>query len=100
MVRQGDVLLVRARVPAAAKQLGHQVVVILALGEATGHSHTIIGTPGLKVFEHEGTRWIRVPKRGVKLVHQEHGDVAVAGGEYRVVLQREYSPEAIRNVRD
>ena len=34
------------------------------------------------------------------LKHEEHATVPLPKGVYRVVQQREYSPEAIRNVAD
>ena len=35
-----------------------------------------------------------------RLVHEEHGPIALAAGVYRVVRQREYFPGAIRPVAD
>ncbi|MFD0592628.1 hypothetical protein ACFQZ4_08715 [Catellatospora coxensis] len=35
-----------------------------------------------------------------RLVHEEHGPIALAAGAYRVVRQREYFPGAIRPVAD
>jgi hypothetical protein len=34
------------------------------------------------------------------LDHEEHNPVAIPDGEHRIIRQREYSPEAIRNVAD
>ncbi|OGT54434.1 MAG: hypothetical protein A3E01_02990 [Gammaproteobacteria bacterium RIFCSPHIGHO2_12_FULL_63_22] len=37
---------------------------------------------------------------GVALDHEEHTRIVIPPGDYRIVQQREYSPEAIRNVAD
>lgn len=37
---------------------------------------------------------------GATFVHQEHGPITLPPGNYRVQIQREYSPEEIRNVAD
>lgn len=97
--RQGDVGLVKEPVPKNATHKPESGRVVLAYGEVTGHAHALAPKTVL-VFEHEGTRWIRVPKKGAVLSHEEHGKIALAPGDYRVVIQREYTPEEIRNVKD
>lgn len=101
MVRQGDVLLIPVpSIPEAAKPgKRDKGRIVLAYGEVTGHAHAIT-EPGVKILEHEGTRYIRVPRKGADLRHEEHGAIALAAGDYKVVIQREYSPEEIRNVAD
>lgn len=100
MYRQGDVGIVPVKsIPAQAKPLKRDGRIVLAYGEVTGHAHAI-ASRGVKVFEHEGTRYIRVPQRGADLTHEEHGKITLAPGEYRVVIQREYHPQEIRNVQD
>lgn len=99
MYRQGDVGVIQSTLPKSAKQIKRVGKIILAHGEATGHAH-VIESLGVRVFEHENTRWIRVPKRGADLTHEEHGTIALAPGDYRVVIQREYTPAAPVNVRD
>ncbi len=100
--RQGDVLIERVpsiptNVTKAPPENGR---IILAHGEATGHHHSIdmrdadwwkgTGVPA---------QFIEV-KKATEVVHQEHGPIALPPGKYRVRRQREYSPEAIRNVAD
>ncbi len=98
--RQGDVLVIQKAIPAAAKPgKRDKGRIVLAYGEVTGHAHAI-ASKAVKILEHEGTRYIRVPKRGADLSHEEHGTIKLAPGEYQIVLQREYSPEEIRTVRD
>jgi hypothetical protein len=71
---------------------------ILAEGEATGHHHSVdCQTAGL--FDLTGKTVLVVDSPTV-LTHQEHGPIEVAPGTYWVMIQREYSPEAIRRVID
>lgn len=108
MVRQGDVFLKPTkRVPSAeAKRVTDNGRVILAYGEVTGHAHEVIGVdtddvvPAMELFlEPDGTR-ILVVKRDALIQHEEHGRIDLAPGGYQVIQQREYTPEAIRNVAD
>lgn len=109
--RQGDVLVEqirrkRARTGRLVTDAGR---VILAYGEVTGHAHAVVEDdrrspmeelPAAQLFEEpDGARYLFVD-RPCALVHEEHGRIALAPGCYRVVRQREYSPEAIRNVAD
>lgn len=56
--------------------------------------------PAAALFEQpDGRRFLFVDRPCV-LTHQEHGPIALAPGSYEVIRQREYSPEAIRNVAD
>lgn len=98
--RQGDVLVIRKPIPAAAKPgKRDKGRIVLAYGEVTGHAHAITSKT-VEILEHEGTRYIRVPRRGADLTHEEHGTIKLAPGEYEVRIQREYTPQAIVNVRD
>ena len=99
MYRQGDVLLVKmnGKKPIGGKRMANKGRVLLAEGEATGHSHTLPETSEL--YELDGKRWVIVPETS-ELVHQEHEAIAIAPGTYWVVRQREYTPEAIRRVSD
>lgn len=99
MVRQGDVLLVPIKaLPKAAKALEVEGRIILAYGEATGHHHSLRATVG-SLYDHEQKRYLRM-NIDAPLEHQEHAPILVPKGTYLVVRQREYSPEAIRNVAD
>lgn len=107
-VRQGDVYLrpTTQKPSAKAKRVTDNGRVILAYGEVTGHAHEVIGVdnddavPAMELFlEPDGTR-ILVVKRDALLRHEEHGRIDLAPGGYRVIQQREYHPEAIRNVAD
>lgn len=105
MFRQGDVLLVQvSEIPAGATPCKVDGDVILAYGEHTGHAHRFTeGTvkPLAKggVWEPSAERFIQALD-GATLRHEEHGAIAIPTGNYRVVQQREYHPEEIRNVAD
>jgi hypothetical protein len=100
LFRQGDVLLVRvASIPAnAVKQKPENGRIILAHGEVTGHHHSV-DIDAADWWKNGEDQFIDV-KSPTELLHQEHGAVALERGKYRVVRQREYSPEAIRRILD
>lgn len=98
--RQGDVLIQRInQIPKDAKQIRAKGRIILAHGEATGHHHSIDADAADWWKTEDGSQFIEVSESAA-LVHQEHAEVIIPAGTYRVVRQREYSPEAIRNVAD
>jgi hypothetical protein len=43
---------------------------------------------------------IEVTEDSADLIHDEHGTITLPRGSYQVIRQREYTPEAIRNVED
>ena len=98
MYRQGDVLVMSAR--AIPKTAQKQKQCVLALGEATGHAHQIKEEAFLWV-DTDGTKYVEVFGSEAVVQHEEHGPIVLAGPAiYRVVQQREYFPEEVRNVAD
>jgi hypothetical protein len=101
MWRQGDVFFERVtKIPARMRErpLPH---VTLVHGEMTGHSHRIADPRTATLFAAGPTTfYLDVHAGGAMVVHEEHGPIALEPGLYRVWRQREYSPEAIRVVRD
>lgn len=100
MFRQGDVLLIPCNVSMdGAKEIKpRNGRLILAEGEATGHHHSVdYQTAGL--FDFSG-KTVMVVTEPTTLTHQEHGAIEVMPGQYWVVRQREYTPQAIRRVMD
>lgn len=111
--RQGDVLIERiANVPANAKKQKKSKSIILAHGEVTGHHHCLetadpadwwkegeISTANNKPSTLAGELFVTLPRGGV-VTHDEHSKIELPPGSYRITRQREYSPEAIRNVAD
>lgn len=103
MIRQGDVLLVKVtKRPAGLKS--HRGRLVLATGEATGHAH-VIDDPAATLWGDELTaRFLEVIGDVVDLVHtsepKDHETLSVPPGLYRVLRQREWTPEAVRLVGD
>ena len=100
-MRQGDVgIIVVDKLPDGAKELPREKGrVVLAHGEVTGHAHTIT-SPHATFFEAKDGRRFLEARNPLVLRHEEHADVRIAPGIYQVRIQREYTPEAIRNVLD
>jgi hypothetical protein len=100
MYRQGDVLVIAVPSAPTTAKVVERNKLTLALGEATGHSHTVLCKDG-ELLEDTSTleRWMVLPSES-EIVHQEHDAIALPPGTYKVVRQREYSPEEIRNVQD
>lgn len=102
--RQGDVLIERvAEVPRNTKPVKRENgLIILARGEATGHHHSISDRSCALLEAPETTdRFLRIGATGAAVEHQEHDTINLPGpAKYRVRRQREYAPEAIRNVAD
>jgi len=116
--RQGDVLIKKVPSRKPVGRLLESGEVTLALGEVTGHSHRVMavtghaheviaevpatetGVPPAQFFEEPSGKRFLFVNAPCALTHQEHGLIALAPGCYEVVRQREYSPEAIRNVAD
>ena len=98
--RQGDVLLMKVeRLPEEAVLMEtekHRVV--LAYGEVTGHAHAI-STDVAAMYSHNNERFLHVTP-GAELVHEEHSTIFLEPGVYKVVQQREYTPQELRFVRD
>lgn len=106
--RQGDVLVVGVeKIPTEAKKRKREGgLVILARGEATGHHHSF-GSRRVNMyavadeFERLGSGFIEIQTpSGAQLRHQEHAPIKVPAGNYRVIRQREYTPEELRLVAD
>ena len=113
IARQGDVLIEGiATIPVTAKAQKPSRAIILAHGEVTGHHHCLeVADPAdwwkkgkiaptlEKPSMLEGEIFVSLPKGGA-VKHDEHSKIELPAGKYRVTRQREYSPEAIRNVAD
>jgi hypothetical protein len=104
MYRQGDVLIIPVRsIPENLEPVDREGGrVVLAHGEATGHAHAI-ADEGAALFRDASRAADFMTVSGdapVALEHDEHGTIMIPPGHYQVVRQREYSPEATRNVAD
>lgn len=107
LYRQGDVLFKRiAKLPQGKRTKRANATV--AYGEVTGHSHALAveDRAAAEVLEIGSGLYVHVSEAGVRIeggatfVHEEHGPITLPPGDYEVTIQREYSPEAIRNVID
>lgn len=114
--RQGDVLI--ECITEIPKQIKPQRLkrVVLAHGEVTGHAHELRSAKSGRISAAVATDQFRLAGdmddlRGLQsmalavdspdeIVHQEHAPISLKKGVHRVTRQREYSPEAIRNVAD
>ena len=98
--RQGDVLIERVRaLPANAKPQERNGRVVLADGEVTGHAHRVERADVAELYDSDRGTFLTV-RETTRAVHEEHGPVTLLPGVYRVTRQREYAPDAIRNVAD
>lgn len=98
--RQGDVLLRPVtRIPEGAKPVESQGRVVLAYGEVTGHAHAFYSRATMFRDDGLGRTFISA-EAGAELRHEEHTALQVPPGEYELINQLQYTPEAIRRVED
>lgn len=69
---------------------------IVQHGEATGHAHRIEAG---EVWQERG-EMVVVAGPSTVLTHNEHDTITIPEGTYRVLRQREFTPEGERVVRD
>lgn len=96
--RQGDTIVVPCdSIPSGLKKTNK---VCVALGEVTGHHHSIYaGAIGYANDVDALVDYIEVNETA-DLVHQEHTTISIPPGKYRTIRQVEYTPVELRNVRD
>lgn len=97
----GDVIITRIKeLPKEFGKMEKSKDDCLALGEATGHMHKLFRAidpdlPGKATFD------LRIDKDGIKFLrvleptivrHQEHREITIPPGDYKIGIQREYSP--------
>jgi hypothetical protein len=99
LYRQGDVLIRKIKSLPGQKATKRENG-ILAYGEVTGHAHRVEELHKAEVMEVGEGLFLRVGKEGVRIVHDEHAPIVLDPGNYQITIQREYSPEEIRNVED
>ena len=107
MFRQGDVLIERVdALPAGATDVTDGNRIVLAHGEVTGHAHAIYEPQTKALPRGKARMWSAGAERYIQVIeatavkHEEHAPVALDHGVYRVVHQREYTPEEIIRVAD
>ncbi len=95
IARQGDVIIIGidaipSDITLTAPENGRAT---LALGEATGHHHSIFSNR-VAFFRDDGTGSGYIGVSGdapVSLTHQEHAPVALPPGNYRFHIQQEWT---------
>lgn len=100
--RQGDVFITRINklpenLTPSKREKGR---IILAHGEATGHAHAISEKKAKAFRDEADVSYLDIATALAEVQHEEHATVHLPRGHYRVIRQREYSPESIRNVAD
>ena len=99
LYQQGDILIRSVdKIPDSAKQTKIRPV-ILAEGETTGHTHSVLDE--VQAFVDSQITYIKADKP-FKIVHQEHNLVEIPGGLWSVSKVKEYDhfQEEARNVQD
>jgi hypothetical protein len=97
-LQQGDVILNQVDYEIIGEKLDH---LILAEGEATGHAHKI--TEGLATLVMmDKIMHLQIFSDTAKLKHDEHNEIIILKGNYKINIVREYDPfeDEIRAVRD
>lgn len=106
--RQGDVLLFKVE---KRPELRHQITDgVLAYGEATGHSHKVVGDfelywaelDGEGIFDEHMPHYAKMlnVKTSASLTHEEHKTIELPPGDYIVMTEAEYVPDGWQNVGD
>jgi hypothetical protein len=103
MYRQGDVLLIAtSQDPEGPEQpRDRRRRIVLAYGEVTGHAHAIADLQATLYGTDLEDRFLEVlAEGGVTLAHEEHGPIQLPRGTYRIVRQREWTPDGTRWLAD
>ena len=98
MWRHGDVLIAAIdQIPSDATPRNGST---LAYGEVTGHSHRFKLADTVALWQRGDSLFVEVTAENAQLIHEEHAMIELPRGNYRVWMQREYSPQEIRRVVD
>lgn len=100
--RQGDVLIEQvAKIVRKPSNCLAAEAIVLAEGEATGHAHVLrTSAKDPADWWKDGEEQFANISAPAEVTHEEHGRIELPEGTYRIVRQREYTPEAIRHVGD
>ena len=101
-IQQGDVLLKRIdKLPKSLEKINH---LILAEGETTGHAHVIEQTEGTATLfkEEKGNLFLLIKNGQVVLKHQEHKNIIIDPGIYKIgrVLEYDWDSHEQKIIRD
>lgn len=100
--RQGDIFFRQVEsIHPNARQVQNEGPLILAEGEATGHHHAILKPENVTLYRQgKDAVFLRVAEREATVSHPEHAPIVLPMGDYEMIRQREYQPEANRHVFD
>jgi len=98
LYRHGDVLI--QRVDRLSAQARLEPGATLAHSQITGHRHRFADPKTVQLWRHGRDRFITVNAASAALIHEEHRQIDLPRGIYRVWLQREYRPDAYIDVAD
>lgn len=106
MYRQGDVLIRSvSSLPNDATVVDNTNLgrIVLAYGEVTGHAHAIHLEEAIEYTMEQAGKAVRrflSVSSTAHVKHEEHATIPLPTGIYEIIQQREYTPEAVRNVAD
>jgi hypothetical protein len=93
-IRQGDLLFIpcsKEDNPVKTEHLKRINDGTLARGEATGHKHQLEVLDAAEIFQGYEGMLVRVGTEGVRIIHEEHGPVALEPNtDYKVHRAREF----------
>jgi hypothetical protein len=91
MFRQGDILF--KKVPVLPDKRVEKADRVIAEGEVTGHRHMVRGG---KLFDANGQLFVESFGEDITaIVHDEHAEIKLPDGFYKVVRQREETGPAL-----
>ena len=96
-IRQGDVLIIPSNI--VTKDTNKLPHLTLAEGEVTGHRHRISNGEA-ELFQGNGVLYLKVLSPTAILTHEEHAEVTIPQGNWKIQIQREYEFEGWRHVCD
>ena len=101
-IRQGDIFFQEVDGLPTNESLEVKKDNVIAYGEVTGHSHTIVDAPNdlKKYVNKDGDIYLHSPSSPIKVDHQEHDMIELANNKFfNVFRQREYDPLAAEKER-
>ena len=100
--RHGDLLIRRIEKIENETRERKQAELTVALGEATGHHHTLYPNPGVIVKGFTDKKYFEALGGIAELRHQEHKTLKIDPGAYEIVYEREhdYFDGEIKKVKD
>jgi len=88
MYRHGDLLI--RQIDKIEKKGKKEKELTIAYGEATGHHHTLYGSPQAIIEGFDDKKYFRILGESVELRHQEHKTLKIEPGDYEITYEREY----------